>query len=155
MRLRRSIVLIYRAESAQIQTIRRICLPMGIQILQVLPEQERLPLGFLAGLEGMPLTLTPEEASSPEVREPEDVAADPPERTEPEDIPADAAKLTEPMVVFGGFTNEMLDHFLAKSRKMQLGIRLKAMLTPTNARWNGRQLQQELKREREAFRKRT
>ena len=44
-------------------------------------------------------------------------------------------------------------HFSSALRTLGLGVRLKAVLTPTNVGWNACQLYAELCREREAFRR--
>ena len=141
MKLQKPVVLIYHSSADQIRNIRGICVPMGVRVLAVLPEQETLPLGFLAGTGNLPLTLTPEmpEPGTPGAKE----------------TPAATPEEREPMLVLCGLSNEMLDHFLVRARKMPSPVSLKAVLTETNALWSGKKLQQELRREREAFRGRS
>ena len=63
-----------------------------------------------------------------------------------------AQPLGEPMLVMAGFSRELMDAYLAAARAMGAQrLDLKAVLTPTNASWTGRQLQRELSAERDAF----
>ena len=63
-------------------------------------------------------------------------------------------KVGEEMLVFAFLPDDMLDNLLPALRSAGLGVRLKAMLTPTNRNWNCGQLYQELKGEAAAFEQR-
>ena len=56
------------------------------------------------------------------------------------------------MMVFRGFEEGEFDLLLELLRRNKIGLgSLKAVMTPTNARWTSRELYRELEREREAF----
>lgn len=61
------------------------------------------------------------------------------------------ASLSEEMLIMCGLEEEMMDRFLAALRSRQLGVSLKAVLTPVNSSWSAMRLGEELKRERAAF----
>lgn len=73
---------------------------------------------------------------------------------EPFNEKAPAVQVGEEMLVFAFLPDETLDKLLPALRAAGLGVRLKAMLTPTNRNWNCGQLYQELKGEAAAFEKR-
>lgn len=62
--------------------------------------------------------------------------------------------LTEPMLVLCDLGDRVMDVLLRELRQGGFRGVLKAVLTPFNIGWTGRQLQTELKREREAMRRR-
>lgn len=56
------------------------------------------------------------------------------------------------MMVMKGFSNSRLDQFLKGMRKAGIErVDYKAVLTPTNCRWNSWQLYQEIRKEHEAM----
>ena len=56
------------------------------------------------------------------------------------------------MMVFRGFEEGEFDLLLELLRRNKIGLgSLKAVMTPTNARWTSRELYREVEREREAF----
>lgn len=72
---------------------------------------------------------------------------------EKDDTPYTGAGFADEMLVFVGFTNELLDAFLQGYRGAKIPpVPLKAVLTQSNALWNSLQLREELLRENEAIR---
>lgn len=65
-----------------------------------------------------------------------------------------AVQAGEEMLVFAFLPDDMLDKLLPALRSSGLGVRLKAMLTPTNRDWNCAQLYRELSSEAAAMEKR-
>lgn len=63
----------------------------------------------------------------------------------------EAETLTQEMLVMCGLESRQMDQLLAGLRRRGVKIPLKAILTHTNRDWSGRQLQEELSREREAI----
>lgn len=71
---------------------------------------------------------------------------------EKDDTPYSGEGFEDEMMVFAGFSGELLDAFLQGYRAAKIPpIPLKAVLTPTNALWNSLQLREELLRENEAM----
>ena len=60
----------------------------------------------------------------------------------------DFPPLTEEMILIAGLSEELLDRFLKESRSRGCSVSLKAVLTPHNAMWNARMLQDHMKQER-------
>jgi hypothetical protein len=59
---------------------------------------------------------------------------------------------SEEILVLRGFSDRRLDTFLKEMRKQGIErIQLKAILTPTNCRWNSFQLYQEIRKEHETM----
>lgn len=124
-------LLAFRVEPNKMETIRRICLELGVKAVEVKKagngnEEELAPLGLLAGARGW---MNPLLSGSRK----------------------ESGAITEEMLVFAGFSDTLLDLFLKKLRQNQASVSLKAVLTEQNAVWNAGQLQEELKQEREAF----
>lgn len=118
-----AMLLCYNLSPAKAPKLKAACIKAGIRIREIAPEQFTLPLGHILG----------------------------------HDEFADAAPTQEPvfhdeLVVFYRFTNQQLDRLLADIRKAG-GIRLKAVVTPTNLSWNACALVRELIAEREAIAK--
>lgn len=69
------------------------------------------------------------------------------------DTPAPEETFSEDMLVMANFTQQLANRLLAALKQARLPIRLKAVVTPTNAQWNAVQLHRELTAEREAIAK--
>ena len=119
-------LLAFGVDTGKMKVIWQICSDMGIKAVKVESEEEAAPLGLLAGARNW---MNPLLAQNQREMKP----------------------LTEEMLVFAGFSDEMLETFLKRLRQNQAGVSLKAVLTEQNAVWNAGQLQGELKQEREAF----
>lgn len=116
-------VLLYNLNHEKGRKIRFLLVRLGMRIKVVEKEEYALPIGALAGMKDV--TLSDKDA-------------------EPEDF-------QDEMIVMKGFSDRRLDQFLKEMRKMGIGrIDYKAVLTPTNCRWNSWQLYQEIRREHEA-----
>ena len=72
-------------------------------------------------------------------------------RADRENAPCEATFADE-MLVFVDFDNGLLNRFLSEARNAGISVPLKAVLTPTNARWTSLRLREEISREREALR---
>ena len=113
-------VLCYNLRSEQIARLRVLCLRLGIQLRIVEQEEFALPVGVLAGVAERPETL---------------------EEIEP---------LFDPMLVMAHFRPGMLDAFLNGFRQSRIpSVKLKAMLTGTNAAWSAAKLHREIRAEHE------
>ena len=113
-------VLCYNLRSEQIARLRVLCLRLGIRLRIVEREEFALPVGVLAGVAEPPETL---------------------EEIEP---------LFDPMLVMAHFRPGMLDAFLNEWRRSRIPpVKLKAMLTETNAGWNAVKLYSTIREEHE------
>ena len=101
--------------------IRMAAVRLGLRTRTVTAEEFALPLGRLLGL---PM---------------QDQAA-----------PTDGAPFDDELVIFYGLTEPQLDAMLAYIRRAG-GVRLKAVVTPTNAAWSVSALCRELEAERAAL----
>lgn len=117
-------VLLYNLDHEKGRKLRFLLVRMGMRIRVVKPEEYSLPVGVLAGMK--------------------DVT--------PEDGDAGAEIFEDEMIVMKGFSNSRLDQFLSGMRKAGIErVNYKAILTPTNCRWNSWQLYQEIRKEHEAM----
>ena len=115
-------VLLYNMDNEKSRKLKMLMIRMGMRIRMVDKEDYGSPVGLLAGLKEITL----------------------------EDPHAEVMDFNDEMMILRGFTNVRLDLFLQAMRKEGIGrINYKAILTPTNARWNSWQLYQELKQEHE------
>ena len=115
-------VLLYNMDNEKSRKLKMLMIRMGIRIRMVDKEDYGSPVGILAGLKEITL----------------------------EDPNAEVMDFNDEMMILRGFTNARLDLFLQVMRKEGIGrINYKAILTPTNARWNSWQLYQEIKKEHE------
>lgn len=120
------LVLLYEIEGKQReQTLKLICVKLGIRI-KVVPKEDYLEtIGYIAKIKGCTSVETVYEGE----------------------------KLGEEMMVLVGFSSAKIDELLLEIRKAQIGkIQLKAVLTEYNKDWNSIQLHEELKKEHEAMR---
>ena len=115
-------VLLYNINEEKSRKLKMLMVRMGMRIRVVNKEDYAQPIGQLAGLKDVTL----------------------------EDSDVDVQDFDDEMMVMRGFTNSRLDLFLQSMRKAGIEkINYKAILTPTNSRWNSWQLYQELVREHE------
>ncbi len=118
-----AVVLCYNVSSSKSAKLKAACIKMGIRVKDIAREQFTLPLGHILGL-----------------AEYADAA------------PTDEAPFQSEMLVFYQFAEPQLDRLLPEIRKAG-GVRLKAVVTPTNISWNACALVRELMAEREAIAK--
>lgn len=119
--MERATVILYGMTESERKKVKGVCRKLDVRLRNVLPEEAGQPVGAFAGA-----------AAFAEQAEP----------WEPEG----------PMLVFAGITDRQLERFLSDLRTARVGYTaLKAVLTPTNAQWTGRQLYEELTKERESL----
>ncbi len=117
-------VLLYNLNNEKGRKIRFLLVRMGIRIRVVEKEDYGKPLGVLAGMKDVTL----EDENAPV-----------------EDFP-------DEMMILRGFTDRRLDAFLKGMRSDGIErVDLKAILTPTNCRWNSWQLYKEIREEHETM----
>lgn len=115
-------ILAYNFTPERLGALKLLCMMLKVQLKPVERKQFAQPVGYLAGIPG--------------VAQAEEEYA--------------GAGAEQEMLVMCGFTRGDLDRLLAGIRKSKLqSIKLKAMLTPTNAQWSGVVLQKELMQEHE------
>ena len=113
-------VLLYNLNNEKGRKIRFLLVRLGMRIRVVEKEDYGKPIGELAGMKGVTL----------------------------EDENAAVEDLQDEIIDLRGFTDKRLDTFLQGMRKEGIGrVDLKAILTPTNCRWNSWQLYQEIQEE--------
>ena len=101
-----------------------LCRRLHIRDTVCAKEMETAPLGMLCGAQDW---------NDPLLRVPQ----------------GDFPPLSEEMILIAGFPEELLERFLRESRKNGCSVSLKAVLTPHNAVWNARMLQDHMKQERD------
>ena len=113
-------VLCYNLQPEKLGRLRVLALRLGIGVRVVEPEKFGLPVGALAGVLEAPETV---------------------EEVQP---------FSDEMLVMAHFRPGMLDAFLNGFRQSRIpSVKLKAMLTETNAAWNGARLHREIRAEHE------
>ena len=113
-------VLCYNLQPEKLGRLRVLALRLGIGVRVVEPEQFALPVGALAGVLETPATVEPAEPFADE------------------------------MLVMAHFRPGMLDAFLNGFRQSRIpSVKLKAMLTETNAAWSAARLHREILAEHE------
>ena len=113
-------VLLYNLNNEKGRQIRFLLVRLGMRIRVIEKEDYGKPLGVLAGMKDVML--------------------------ENEDAPVE--DFDEEMMVLYRFSDKRLDAFLQGMRKEGIErVDLKAVLTPTNCRWNSWQLFQEIQEE--------
>ena len=120
-------VLLYNLPKEKLGKIRFLLFKLGLEARAVAPEKYALPVGSLAGAEG--LSPAQEAAEAPQ-----------------EDF-------SEEMLVMCGLSSAQFSGFLNALRQNRCTVALKAVLTETNARWSSVELHRELRREHEALQK--
>ena len=114
-------ILVFNLPEDKLAKLRFTCMRMGIQVKPVEAADYGQSIGTLCGMA---------------------------DRT---DAPVPQETFSEDMLVMSGFTQQLASRFLAALKQGRLFIRLKAVVTPTNAQWNPVQLHTELTAEREAI----
>lgn len=117
----RATVLCCNLNGTKAAKIKMSAVKLGLRIHTVSPDEFTLPLGCLVGL---------------------------PAYADAE--PLEGELFTQEMLIFHNFTEPQLDAFLAEIRRAG-GVRLKAVVTPTNASWCISALYRELEAERAAI----
>ena len=113
-------VLCYNLQPEKLGRLRVLALRLGIGVRVVEPEKFGLPVGALAGVLDAPETV---------------------EEAEP---------FSDEMLVMAHFRPGMLDAFLNGFRQSRIPpVKLKAMLTETNAAWSAARLHREIRAEHE------
>ena len=113
-------VLCYNLQPEKLGRLRVLALRLGIGVRVVEPEKFGLPVGALAGVTETPETV---EAAEP---------------------------FSDEMLVMAHFRPGMLDAFLNGFRQSRIPpVKLKAMLTETNAGWSAARLHREIRAEHE------
>lgn len=113
-------VLCYNLQPEKLGRLRVLALRLGIGVRVVEPEKFGLPVGALAGVMETPETV---EAAEP---------------------------FADEMLVMAHFRPGMLDAFLNGFRQSRIPpVKLKAMLTETNAAWSAARLHREIRAEHE------
>ena len=113
-------VLCYNLQPEKLGRLRVLALRLGIGVRVVEPEKFGLPVGALAGV------------------------MEPPETVE------EAEPFADEMLVMAHFRPGMLDAFLNGFRQSRIPpVKLKAMLTETNAAWSAARLHREIRAEHE------
>lgn len=119
-------VLLYNISAEKLKKIRVILLRLGLTGRVVRPEEFALPVGQLAGLDGLSPAETAQEGAEEAFREEMLVMCD------------------LPSTVFSAFLNAL--------RHNRCPVALKAVLTETNAGWSSERLHRALAAEHEAMR---
>lgn len=115
-------LLTFNLSTERLAKLRFLCMRQGIRVCAVPPADFSQPVGALCGL------------------------------CDRADVPAPPQPFTDEMLVMADFTNQQASRFLASIKQARFApVRLKAMLTPTNAEWDCIHLHQELSAEREAL----
>lgn len=117
----RATVLCCNLNGTKAAKIKMAAVKLGLRIHTVSPDEFTLPLGHLVGL---------------------------PSYADAE--PLEGESFTQEMLIFHNFTEPQLDAFLAEIRRAG-GVRLKAVVTPTNASWCISALYHELEAEHAAI----
>ena len=120
-------VLLYNLPKEKLGKIRFLLFKLGLEARAVAPEEYGLPVGALAGAEG----LSPAQESTGEAQE----------------------RFSEEMLVMCNLSSAQFSAFLNALQQNRCGVALKAVLTETNAAWSSVQLHRELRREHEALQK--
>lgn len=119
-----AMVLAYNFEGAELKKLKKLCAGKGARLRAVAPGDWAQPVGALCGVEK---------------RVGEAPGFEPP---------------GEKMLVLAHFAGRQLESLLTELRTSRVAVdALKAVLTPTNAKWDARTLAAELTRERSAMKK--
>ena len=126
MQISEKVLLAFRIDTMKMKILTRLCVQKGIRPVAVKEADEPAPLGLLAGARDWmnPLLMQSRPSESP---------------------------LDEEMIVYAGFSEQLLERFLKEMHQSQVSVSLKAVLTEHNAVWNAASLQTELKQERAVF----
>jgi len=114
-------ILAYNLEATELKKLKKICRGKGVRVRTVTPEDCAQPVGALCGVE---------------------------KRTEA----SNGAAPDEKMLVLAHLTGGQLDSLLSEIRTARIAPdALKAVLTPSNAKWSAVRLAEELKKERDSL----
>ncbi len=117
-------VLLYNFEETELAKARRALLPLKFAVKAVKKEEYHLSVGYLTGL------------------------------TDEQDKKEGDIEEFGRLVVMGGFLSSEIDKLLAALRKAGFGRDvLKAVITPTNASWSGKELYEEIHKEHKLMQK--
>lgn len=116
-------ILVFNIPADKLAKLRFTCMRLGIQVRPVDAADYGQSIGALCGM------------------------------AERSDAPAPEESFTGDMLVMANFTQQLANRLLSALKQGRLFIRLKAVVTPTNAQWNPVQLYRELTAEREAIAK--
>lgn len=126
-------ILLYHFKKETEQKIKKICLQLGIKVKYIDREQYSIPIGMI-------LIMNPVKTINKEKELNTKVIFDQEKKQE----------ILEEMMVLAGFSDERMDRFFARMKKMEIPeIKLKAVITEYNKTWNGIKLYQELKKEQQ------
>lgn len=146
----RKVILAYNFRPERLQSLRRVCMMLKVNCREVALEEQNDAIGFLAGVKDAAReAVNPPENSEENLTQSLEAAAAK-AGEDPEAVKKAALQLLmdsaqKEMTVLCGFDMHLLNRFLAAVKKSDLKeIELKALLTPTNSRWSGRHLLQEL-----------
>ena len=114
-------ILVFNIPADKLSKLRFTCMRLGIQVCPVDAADYGQTIGALCGMA---------------------------DRT---DAPAPEETFTEDMLVMANFTQQLANRLLSALKQGRLPIRLKAVVTPTNAHWNPVALHKELTAERAAI----
>ena len=118
-------ILLYNLPKDKLAKIRVVLLKLELEGRVVLPEDYKLPLGTLAGIEGFS---APSEAAE-----------------------GSRESFSGEMLVMCGLSSAQFSAFLNALRQNRCPVPLKAVLTETNAAWDSFRLHRELQAEHEAL----
>lgn len=114
-------VLLYNFSKERVQLVRRSLAPLHINVKCVNKKDFSQPVGYMAGIDGL----------------------------EPVKGKGSVADFDEEMLVMCGFMGEMIDVLIAALRMGGVGkVELKAVITESNALWDGATLYKALSEER-------
>lgn len=114
-------ILVFNLPADKLQKLRFTCMRLGVQVTPVPPGDWGQTMAALSGMAPRTEVAAPEETFSGD------------------------------MLVMVNFTQQLANRFLSALKQGRLNIRLKAVMTPTNAQWNPVQLYRELSAEHEAI----
>lgn len=136
-------ILFYNTQKEKAARVRNALALTGVRVLEVTPGQELLPIGILAGEDAPDGDVFRQTAQR-------NTPAQPQTPSQPPVLAPIPMPIREPMGVIAVESEAMFDHVIAMLRSCGMQGLLKAVVTPVNQSWNGRQLYAELCAERRA-----
>ena len=128
------VLLIYHMDPSRQTALAAVCEALNIRARLADDSEGKVPIGLLTGSDN-PLRVI-KEAEKRTGKGTKEYSID------------------EEMIIMSGFDENLLSSFLRTIREQGLAVGLKAVETVENRYWNGEMLQDELKKEREAFKSR-
>lgn len=119
----RPMILIFNLPEDQLTKLRFTCMRLGIQVRKADAAEQGETIAALCGM------------------------------TERASAPAPEAPFSDALLVMANFSQPLANKLLAALKQARLTIRLKAVVTPTNALWDAVRLHSELAAERAAIEK--